>query len=152
MIKGLILAAMSSFLLPLNISTDYSAEMLNKSSGTLNLEIKNVKNKKGQIRVTIFDKKKNFLKKGTDIPVSITKTGTISVSLDDLSFGNYAISIYHDVNNNGKLDTNFFGIPEEPYGFSNNVRPKFRAPKYDESEFSFKQEGQHINIKLGGAW
>lgn len=149
MIKGLILAALGSFLLPLNFN---SAEMLNKTTGTLNLEIKNIKNKKGKIRITVFDNQKDFLKKGEEIPVKVNQTGSIKVNLDDLPFGTYAISIFHDLNNNGKLDVNFFGIPEEPYGFSNNIRPRFRAPKYNESEFTFDREGQSMDIKLGSAF
>lgn len=146
MFKGIILVALSSLLLPLNYAPEQAEE---KSSGTLSLEIKNIKNTQGKIRVTVFNKKKNFLKKGKEFPVNITNTGNISVDLDDISFGNCAVSVYHDLNNNGELDVNFFGVPEEPYGFSNNVRPKFRAPKYDESTFFFNREGQKINIKLG---
>jgi uncharacterized protein (DUF2141 family) len=151
MIKGLILA-LSTIMLPLSVPGDYDATTFNKNAGTLNLEIKNIKNKKGKIIVTVFDNQRSFLKKGEEIPVRISKTGNITVALDDLTYGKYAISIFHDVNNNGKLDTNFFGIPEEPYGFSNNVRPKFRAPKYTESVFAFGSEGQNINIKLGSAF
>lgn len=42
----------------------------------------------------------------------------VSVQLD-LPAGEYLFSFYHDINNNGKLDTNFLGIPKEPFGFSN---------------------------------
>ncbi len=152
MIKGLLIAVMSSFLLPLGFTGNTFGDTSDKNAGTLNVEIKNIKSKKGKIRIEVFDEKEDFLKNGKVIPVRISKTGSISVDLDDLTFGKYAISIYHDLNNNGKLDTNFFGIPEEPYGFSNNIRPRFRAPRYDESEFAFSREGQSIEIKLGSAF
>jgi uncharacterized protein (DUF2141 family) len=46
-----------------------------------------------------------------------------------------AISSYHDVNQNGWLDDNWFGVPTEPYGFSNNARGSFGPPKYEECIF-----------------
>jgi uncharacterized protein (DUF2141 family) len=59
----------------------------------------------------------------------------------------YAIGILHDLNGNKRLDTNILGIPKEPWGVSNNIRPKFRAPNFDEAKFYFK-ENQIINISL----
>jgi uncharacterized protein (DUF2141 family) len=45
------------------------------------------------------------------------------------------------------LDTNLFGVPQEPYGFSNNVRPKFRAPNFEEAKIQVKEQ-KYISIKL----
>lgn len=36
----------------------------------------------------------------------------------ELNDGEYSFAIYHDINENEKLDSNIFGIPKEPYGFS----------------------------------
>lgn len=47
--------------------------------------------------------------------------------------GIYAVAVHHDANTNGKMDTNFFGIPKEGYGISNDPRPRFRAPRFDEA-------------------
>jgi len=44
--------------------------------------------------------------------------------------GAYAIAVHHDQNSNGKLDTNFVGIPKEGYGVSNDARPMFSAPRF----------------------
>ena len=55
-------------------------------------------------------------------------TGEImEVTFHDLPIGQYAVSVYQDRNNNGRLDTGLFGIPIEKYGFSNGGRrPNFR--------------------------
>jgi len=42
----------------------------------------------------------------------------VSVTLDDLPPGRYAIKLYHDANGNGEHDTNMVGLPIEAYGFS----------------------------------
>ena len=47
--------------------------------------------------------------------------------------GVYAVAVHHDANSNGKLDTNFLGIPKEGYGVSNDVRAVFRAPRFAEA-------------------
>jgi uncharacterized protein (DUF2141 family) len=48
--------------------------------------------------------------------------------------GIYAIGVYVDENENEKLDTNFLGIPNEQFGFSNNPKalgiPKFEAASF----------------------
>ena len=49
-----------------------------------------------------------------------------------LAPGPYAVSVYHDLNGNGKLDTNLFGVPKEPWGTSAKVRPRLRAPRFEE--------------------
>ncbi|MDB2408843.1 DUF2141 domain-containing protein [Crocinitomicaceae bacterium] len=42
--------------------------------------------------------------------------------------------MFHDKNNNGKLDKNAFGIPLEPYGFSQNARARFSAPSFNDAK------------------
>ena len=48
--------------------------------------------------------------------------------------------MFYDANNNGKLDTNFIGIPKEPVALSNNARPKFGPPKYKDAVFAVGAE------------
>jgi uncharacterized protein (DUF2141 family) len=62
--------------------------------------------------------------------------------------GKYAISIFHDTNEDGELSTNFIGIPKEPYGFSNNPKAKFGPPSFEQSLFEFVEDGQVIEIEL----
>jgi uncharacterized protein (DUF2141 family) len=45
----------------------------------------------------------------------------------------YSIAVFHDTSGNGKLDRSFIGLPNEPYGFSNDVGrrgpPDFEAAR-----------------------
>ena len=41
--------------------------------------------------------------------------------LADLPAGEYAAKTFHDVNANGTMDKNPFGMPIEPYAFTNNA-------------------------------
>jgi uncharacterized protein (DUF2141 family) len=58
----------------------------------------------------------------------------------ELPEGEYAISLYHDVNDNNTLDTGLFGIPTEGYGFSNNVKGLMGAPSFEKSKFSLTED------------
>ncbi len=116
----------------------------------LQLQVSNIRSAKGQMMVAVYDSKATFLGdqvvKGIITPV--TRAGQMTIRIGDLPFGTYAISIFHDVNGNGKLDTNFLGIPKEPYGFSNNAKGHFGPPHYDKARFEYRVQGQTTAVKL----
>lgn len=59
------------------------------------------------------------------------------VVFSDLPDGDYAIKIFHDANDNNKMDFNMLGMPKENYGFSNNAG-RFGQPEYEEAMFVVK--------------
>jgi uncharacterized protein (DUF2141 family) len=66
----------------------------------------------------------------------------------EVPFGDYALAISHDLNGNGKLDKNIFGYPSEPFGFSNNFKPKLSSPDFSDCKFTFTQQNSLLTIKL----
>ncbi len=67
-----------------------------------------------------------------------------SCVFDDVPPGTYAITAIHDLNDNGKLDKNFLGVPTEPYGFSNDARGTMSAPKFSAASFAYS--GGALNL------
>lgn len=65
--------------------------------------------------------------------VDVRPSGTESIVTFEALPGAYAVAVHHDANANGKMDTNFIGIPREGYGMSNDPRPRFRAPRFAEA-------------------
>lgn len=113
---------------------------------TLQVEITGFeKQESSKIFVSVF-KEKDFLEKSIE-----TKSLTVSGDKVAVSFnlppGEYAVSTYHDLNNNRELDRRFYGKPKEPYGFSNNVRP-LGKPSFDKCRFVLKDELKIVPIKL----
>jgi uncharacterized protein (DUF2141 family) len=49
------------------------------------------------------------------------RTGRVEFRVRDVQPGRYAIAVFHDTNGNGKIDRSFIGLPQEPYGFSNDI-------------------------------
>ncbi len=75
------------------------------------------------------------------------QTGTVSLNVESLAPGEYAVRVMHDENDNGELDTNLIGIPREPWGFSNNAVGSFGPPGWKDVRFTL--DGSHsITIDL----
>jgi len=55
--------------------------------------------------------------------------------------GKYAVSVFHDENSNGKLDTNFLGIPREGVGASNNAKGHFGPRNSARQRFNSRAAG-----------
>jgi uncharacterized protein (DUF2141 family) len=80
--------------------------------------------------------------------VGPVKADSLTLTFENLPFGTYAVSVHHDINENGRLDKNFFGIPREPFGVSNNPKKFFGPPSFDQAKFLFKESNQKIVIEL----
>lgn len=59
--------------------------------------------------------------------------------IDDIEPGEYALLVYFDENDNGRIDKNFIGIPNEPLAFSNRYRPK-GPPSFKSAAFQLKRD------------
>lgn len=116
-------------------------------TANLTVVVTNLQNKDGKVSVSLYKTEEDFLQKGQSLTTIITKAGQATVVFKDLRPGTYAVSVMHDQNDNGKLDTAVFGIPVEPYGFSNNARGTFGPASFDDSKFII-QSDHKIEIKV----
>ena len=100
--------------------------------------VTNLRNSNGHVLISLF-------KEGVGYPgqpekafrkskVTITNNKAVLI-FTDVPSGNYAIAILHDQNDDQKMNTNFFGLPKEGYGFSNNVMGTFGPPSYSKASF-----------------
>ena len=74
-----------------------------------------------------------------------------SILVVNLKPGTYGITLYHDQNGNGELDTNLLGAPNEPFGFSNNPNIGFSTPNFDAFKFEYDGESKELSITLNGS-
>lgn len=123
---------------------------LQNTSG-IDLHIHGAKSDKGIVRILIFGSEKGFpdqpdlALKSFSSPIGDQK---YTVKINGLKPGNYAISVIHDEDSNGELNTNPFGYPLEKYGFSNNAKAHFSAPPFSKAAFELKNEVKTIQIQL----
>ncbi|CAB5503165.1 hypothetical protein [uncultured Gammaproteobacteria bacterium] len=130
-----------------------SLSLISSLSYATNIEvnISNIKPITGKLFVTL-DTKDTYDKEDKSNSVfsaikKISKSGH-KITIDDVSSDTYAFSVFHDVDNNNKLSTNFLSVPSEGYGFSNNVVGNFGKPTFKEASFIVNGEQETINLNV----
>jgi uncharacterized protein (DUF2141 family) len=107
------------------------------------------KNRSGVLACRLYTSGAGFpmdAKGGVERRVRITGKVT-RCTFSNVKPGTYAVAVVHDENDNGKLDTTFFGAPSEGYGVSNNHTYAFGAPKWEESKFTV-QRGRSVGLGI----
>lgn len=141
--KNLILVILGAF------SLDALPAVAQESTQTLQLT--NLDKKKGKLYIGWYNNETDFMKPKKAVIYKIVPVDgkeQIDIPFDKVKPGVYAIGIFLDENENGKLDQNGLGIPKEDYGFSNNVRPLTRAANFEEAKFEVKGKSDPIVIKM----
>ena len=116
----------------------------------LTLVIDNLESASAPVEVSIYAPDNKFpkvdgqLKKYRFTPSGNTLTATIT----DLDYGQYAIATYQDLDADGKIGTNMIGIPTDPYGFSNNYKPKIKAPSFKDCAFIYDEQSASVSIAM----
>lgn len=110
--------------------------------------VEGVNGTSGNIRVGLFASQESFPKTPTSGQSAPAQIGSVSLAFKGLTPGTYAFSAYHDGNENQKLDTNSFGMPIEPYGFSRDARGRFGPPSFDDAAIKVDKDAQTIKILL----
>lgn len=113
----------------------------------LTIEVTGFENNKGQVVVGLCNSEKTFLKVFVYGKTQKIENKKAIIVFDNIPIGEYAVCVFHDENLNNKLDTNFFKIPTEDFGFSNNARGYFGPPKYIEAKFML-HSNKNISIKV----
>lgn len=109
--------------------------------------ITDIRDTTGVVMVGLFSDADSFLKKPASGVTARPRKGEVRVVFDKVDPGTYAVSIIHDSNRNGKLDSNFLGVPKEGFGFSNNVMGSFGPPSFEKATFNVNTTTQ-VSIRL----
>jgi uncharacterized protein (DUF2141 family) len=116
------------------------------AGATITVTVSGVHDRDGILRVNLYKSADGFpadtskaFQKANIVLKSLPPNAPLDplrVSFTNLSPGTYAVCSIHDSNGNNKLDTNFLGIPREDWAVSNDARPRFRSPHFDEAQFT----------------
>ncbi len=119
--------------------------------GNLKVVVKNIRNNTGQVGFFLFNSGDGFPEKTEKaIASGFVKTAgnTVEYTFTNIALGTYAVYVFHDEDNNKKLNTNFIGMPKEGIAVSNNAKGHFGPPKYTDAKFNFGKTDQTIVISL----
>lgn len=119
------------------------------AQNTLSVKVNNVASPNGKVSVAVYNSDDTFLSFDKVLKAhSVTAhQGTVDLIFADLPAGEYALAVFHDENGNGKLDTNWLGIPRERVAFSHGKMKTFGPPKYKECAFQVTADHE-ISIDL----
>ena len=122
-------------------------------AATVIVEVRNIETT-GEMHLAIYDDadvfendngEKGGAAKGI-IDGVIEEVGTDTATYTfELPNGTYAIGIFVDANYNNEMDRNFFGIPKEQYGFSNDAKGSFGPPSFKDASFTVSSD---LNLKI----
>ena len=103
----------------------------------------------GQILVSLFDSEETYLKKPIAMKANaVDADGRAVFAFAGLRPGEYAVTVMHDENSNGKLDTGCLRIPKEKIGFSNNAKGTLGPASYDKTRFQLTGSNTEITVTL----
>lgn len=131
-LHGVTLAA-----LPLDIAQAQDAPAAT-SLASLTITFQGIGQPTGELRGQLFASEAAYSGKGGQPAASfaLPVTGdSVSTTITGLQPGRYAIRVFHDVNGDGKMGANPFGIPTEPFAFSNNARGAFGPATWSDAAF-----------------
>ena len=112
------------------------------SQNTLTVEVTNVSSDEGVICVALYRAKESFLDahKAFKSTSTTSEKGTTKAIFENLPSDTYALAVFHDKNANKALDSNFFGFPKEPLGFSFGKLRTFGPPSFKECSFELQSD------------
>ncbi len=116
-------------------TTDTTAD---RATTELTVQLTGLKSDKGQLMVALYDSSDNWLGNGIMGEITTISNGQATVTFKNVPYGTYAISSFHDKDNNGKLNTRLFGIPSEPYASSRGAKGRFGPPKWEDAKFDLE--------------
>ena len=117
---------------------------------TLTVQVEGVNSQGGNIGVLLFNSTKGWPE---DIHAALkdvvvpAHSGTVTVKIENLPAGTYAVSVGHDVNVNHKVDKNFLGVPKEQWGMSNNPHALIKPPSFNTAHFDLKGDAE-IRVQM----
>jgi len=124
-------------------------------TGAIVVEITGFNNSDGQVGVLLFSREEGFPMDHNQAVKKIfagIDRNRCQITLENIPYGTYAVSVFHDENADGKLQQNFIGIPKEGIGASRNPRIRFGPPKFTEARFTVDSKEHRLPITMRYLW
>lgn len=105
----------------------------------------------GLVQLLVFDSPSGFPDRPADAIRSKSariKSGRAVFRFEGLKEGFYALSAFHDADEDGRMRKSLFGIPKDAYGFSNDAREPFSAPTFKDASFYLNENGAEVEFSL----
>ena len=120
------------------------------STGDLTIILEGFENNEGMAMIALSDSQEDY--EADEAPFRTQEAEIFDKksvwTVEAIPFGEYAIKIYHDEDDDNEMDTNFLGVPSEDYGFSNNAKGTFGPASWEDAKFMFKTPKDTVIINI----
>lgn len=142
-------ASVFGLMLSIACAAGVLAQPKESQENVIHVDINGLHSDQGQVVCALFSSAADFPRKA-DKAVAHANSEILgkhaTCEFQSVPPGTYAVSVFHDENSNGKLDTNFMGIPREGVGASNNAKGRFGPPKFPAA--AFQHAGGRTDLKI----
>ena len=118
----------------------------------IHVKILNIRSSSGTVACALFESPEGFptefLQSATNIMMIKIRDTQARCDFLEIPPGTYALAVIHDENMDGKLGTNWLGVPKEGYGFSSDAKAKWGAPSFDAASFPYDGQNLDLTIRL----
>jgi len=121
------------------------------TGNAIRVEIGGLRNANGVVRCLLFQGESGFPSDASRAAMRLAaniSAGAAVCEFTDPPAGTLAVAFIHDENGNGRLDKNFFGVPTEGYGFSNDARGSMGPPPFAKAAFEHRSGVQVLQLTV----
>ncbi len=118
---------------------------------TLTVRVTGFQNDQGIAQISLFQDAKGFpdqVALAFRTNATVITNNQVLVAFTDIPFGDYAVSVLHDENRNGRMEVNWLGMPREGHGVSNDARGKAGPPAFVAARFKLETPTRSLRINL----
>jgi uncharacterized protein (DUF2141 family) len=110
----------------------------------LTIKVFGIEKAVGQICFAVYQTEEDYKESENQFLADYISVDSINFQyvIKDVPLGTYVISLFHDKDENEELNTNWIGMPREPFGFSNDAKGRMGPPKFKDA--SFVVEGDRV--------
>lgn len=125
-------------------------EQLSAQQQPLKVLVKDLLSETATVDIRVYNTAEGFLQDGGAIATYRfkPKNGVAELFIEDLKYGVYAMAIYQDLDESGKIGKNLVGIPNEPFAVSNDVKPGLGAPPFEACSFNYSEKEFEVVVHL----
>ena len=133
-----------AFAMPLAIAPAHAANAVAVAaapapgSATLDVKFTGVQAPTGAVLFAVYDSEAAYAADGRAVREAMApvKDGAAALSFTGLAPGHYAIKAFHDIDGDGKMGANPFGMPTEPFAFSNDAKGNMGPATWADAQFA----------------
>jgi uncharacterized protein (DUF2141 family) len=136
----------------LGLAATAVAEAPSEERGDITVVVTNLRNDNGEVLISLYNQAEGFPRDRSTIVQSAVVTpdgsGQVTTVFEDLPYGDYAVACLHDEDRSQGMTFGAFHLPKEGHCFSNNVKVRFRAPKFKKAKFALDGDNVTQTLKM----